>query len=216
MCRRDIAMLRMGILGLAAIGLSGCGISMPSLSASMGGQDTPAPRARGIDQDNRRTASVGGGLWQNIQSPFGKKSGKTADNAALMVSKFNPEEAQAAINAYRAQKGLSALKLNAKLTQAAKAHSTDLARNDRISHFGSDGSDIEERARRVGYVFNLIAENVGTGQRTSAEVIEGWRQSPSHNENLLLSDASEMGIAVVYRPETEFQTFWTLVLGTGQ
>ncbi|MBC8050259.1 MAG: CAP domain-containing protein, partial [Chitinophagales bacterium] len=139
-----------------------------------------------------------------------------SDEIGLMAAKFNPAEAQNAINVYRAKKGLGPLKLNAKLTQAAKMHAQDLAKNDRISHFGSDGSDIEERTRRTGYVFNLIAENVGTGQRTPAEVIKGWQQSPSHNENLLLADADEMGVAVVYRPETEFQTFWTLVLGSGR
>jgi uncharacterized protein YkwD len=44
-------------------------------------------------------------------------------------------------------------------------------------------------------------------------VLNGWQHSRSHNANLLLSDAEEIGIAVVYNPSTQFKTFWTLVLG---
>lgn len=204
--------IRIAAIGITLLHLSGCGISMPSLSASMGSNDAPPPRPQKLD-DTKQAAATGG-LWETIKSPFTKKGG--ADEVRLMAQKFSPAEAQSAINAYRAKKGLGPLRLNAKLNQAAKAHAQDLAKNDRISHFGSDGSDIEERVRRTGYVFNLIAENVGTGQMSSAEVIKGWQQSPSHNENLLLSDAEEMGVAVVYRPETEFLTFWTLVVGSGR
>lgn len=207
--------MRIVIAGFAVIHLGGCGISMPSLSASMGSQDVGSTRPQKLDA-NPKQAAASSGFWEKIQSPFGKKGSGASDEIGLMAAKFNPAEAQNAINVYRAKKGLGPLKLNAKLTQAAKMHAQDLAKNDRISHFGSDGSDIEERTRRTGYVFNLIAENVGTGQRTPAEVIKGWQQSPSHNENLLLADADEMGVAVVYRPETEFQTFWTLVLGSGR
>jgi uncharacterized protein YkwD len=66
---------------------------------------------------------------------------------------------------------------------------------------------------RTGYPARLAAENVGTGQLSIEEVFEGWRKSPDHDANLLLADAREMGIALVYRPDTEFKTFWTLVIG---
>jgi len=33
---------------------------------------------------------------------------------------------------------------------------------------------------------------------------------------LLMADAKHMGIALVHDPNTEFKTFWTLVLGAPQ
>ncbi len=117
------------------------------------------------------------------------------------------------INAYRRKKGLPPLSLSAKLTRAAMAHSRDLARFDRISHHGSDGSDPWDRVKRSGYRARLAAENVGTGQASLREVLRGWQNSPGHNANLLLKDATQMGIALVYDPKTEYRTFWTLVLG---
>ena len=103
--------------------------------------------------------------------------------------------------------------LNAALTEAAKLHSRDLAKWDRISHYGSDGSNPWDRVKRVGYKAKVAAENVGTGQASVEEVLKGWEASPGHNKNLLLRDAEHMGIALVQDPRTEFKTFWTLLVG---
>ena len=65
---------------------------------------------------------------------------------------------------------------------------------------------------RTGYHARVTAENVGTGQASIDEVFRGWQNSRDHNANLLLPDAEEMGIAMVYNPKTQFKTFWTLVL----
>ncbi len=126
---------------------------------------------------------------------------------------LNAEQALSLINEYRRQKGLKPLKLNAQLSEAAKNHSSDLARWDRISHFGSDGSNPWDRVKRSGYNARLAAENVGTGQVTFEEVLKGWKESPGHNKNLLLADAEHIGLALVRENRTEFKTFWTLVIG---
>ena len=126
---------------------------------------------------------------------------------------LNPAEARDIINRYREDKGLKPLKLHPLLTKAAKAHSSDLASNDRIAHKGSDGSDPWVRVQRTGYKPRLAAENVGAGQMSLAEVFKGWQDSPGHDETLLLPDATHRGIALVHSPSTEYKTFWTLVLG---
>lgn len=127
---------------------------------------------------------------------------------------LNPERARDLINQYRHEKKLKPLRLNAKLSEAAKEHSRDLAKWDRISHYGSDGSNPWDRVKRTGYQARLAAENVGTGQVSFEEVLRGWKESPGHNKNLLLSDAQEMGLALVQDPKTEFKSFWTLVIGS--
>ena len=126
---------------------------------------------------------------------------------------LKPEEARAMINAYRARRGLKPLRLNGKLALAAKRHSDDLAKHDQISHKGTDGSDPWDRVNGTGYKAGLAAENVGAGQMSLAEVFKDWQESPEHDENLLLPDATQMGIALAIAPQTRHQTFWTLVLG---
>ena len=128
-------------------------------------------------------------------------------------TKLDAEAVREAVNSYRQSKGLKPLKLNAALTEAAKAHSRDLAKWDRISHYGSDGSNPWDRVKRSGYNAKVAAENVGTGQASISEVMKGWQESPGHNKNLLLPDVEHMGIALVQDSKTEFKTFWTLVIG---
>lgn len=213
--------------GLAAI-LGAC--SLGSSSISSGFIDNPAtvPGAA-TTASVERPAGKSGGLGgepqapRNIQvaaldkAPAGSyekaQPGVLADRDYSTTS-LNAEMARDLINAYRKEKGLKPLKLNPELTEAAKNHSRDLAKWDRISHYGSDGSNPWDRVKRTGYKARLAAENVGTGQIDFNEVIKGWKESPGHNKNLLLSDAEHMGIALVQDPKSEFKSFWTLVLGS--
>jgi uncharacterized protein YkwD len=174
-----------------------------------------------------RSADAGGGdtstrpqkVAAASEDKIPKGTFEKAPNGALAdrdysITRLDPERARDLINAYRKEKGQKPLKLNTALTEAAKNHSRDLAKWDRISHYGSDGSNPWDRVKRVGYNAKVTAENVGTGQATVDEVMKGWQNSPGHNKNLLLTDASDMGIALVQDNKTEFKTFWTLVVGS--
>ena len=175
--------------------LDGAGDSMPMTSRST----TRASRVANLDKTHSSDAT---------EVAKGTRAATDFEHARL-----NTEEALALINGYRKAHGLGTVKLHTKLVQAAKSHSSDLAKFDRISHFGSDGSNPWERVQRAGYSARLAAENVGTGQTSLEEVMKGWRESESHNKNLLLKGAKHMGIALVRDPKTQFKTFWTLVLG---
>lgn len=124
------------------------------------------------------------------------------------------EQARAAINSYRARNDLRPLALDDKLTRAAEGHARDMAQRDRLSHRGTDGSDPWKRVSRVGFRPQLAAENVAAGHTTFAEALLGWQDSRSHDRNLLLPDATHMGVALVHDPKTRYGTFWALVLGT--
>ncbi|MCB1510310.1 MAG: CAP domain-containing protein [Hyphomicrobiaceae bacterium] len=188
-------------------GAPGAGPDRGVTGGSLGGtpRETASPTPK-----NRRTAALDrAGAGRYKKAPKGALADRDYSRTRLVAS-----EALRMINSYRRKHGLRPLKLDVLLTKAAKAHSTDLAKWDRISHYGSDGSNPWDRVRRTGYKARLAAENVGTGQASLAEVFEGWRKSPGHNKNLLLRDATQMGIALVQDPKTEFKTFWTLVLAT--
>jgi len=207
-CNRSLNMPRVPALrriGLAAAiltGLSACstGGGAPSLGYTDAASPVEFSSPAGTDAAPK-------GSWERV--PKG-----AFDDRNYETTRLDIEKARSLINAYRAENGLKPLRLNPSLTKAAKEHSRDLAKWDRISHNGSDGSNPWKRVKRTGYPARLTAENVGTGQITIEEVFKGWQQSPGHNKNLLLSDAEEMGIALVHDPKTEFKTFWTLVLGS--
>jgi uncharacterized protein YkwD len=186
-------------------------------SAALGGEPTAARTAtqQAPASSRIKTAALNDKV-PNDKAPAGSYEkappGALADRNYAATS-LNAELARDLVNAYRQEKGLKPLKLDPALTEAAKAHSRDLAKWDRISHYGSDGSNPWDRVKRAGYNARVAAENVGTGQVDISEVFRGWKESPGHNKNLLLTDAEHMGIALVTDGKTEFKTFWTLVLG---
>ena len=184
----------------------GAGTSVRGASTGLGGEPSAA-RAR---------APAGSKTAALDKAPAGSydkaPTGALADRD-YSDTNLNAERARDIVNAYRKGKGLKPLTLNAELTSAAKAHARDLAKWDRISHYGSDGSNPWDRVKRAGYNAKVAAENVGTGQITFDEVMKGWQESPGHNKNLLMADVEHMGVALVHDPKTEFKTFWTLVFG---
>ncbi|HWB44334.1 MAG TPA: CAP domain-containing protein [Hyphomicrobiaceae bacterium] len=212
-------MYRVVIPAIASLWLAGCGMGMGS-PLSSGFAESSQPTGA-LSNRTSYAADVGAAKPQRqakADDQIPKGTFEKAPHGALADrdyshTRLDSEKAVALINAYRKSKGLKPLTLNAQLTEAAKAHSADLAKWDRISHYGSDGSNPWDRVKRAGYHAKLAAENVGTGQVTIEEVMKGWEASPGHNKNLLLADARHMGIALVQDPKTEFKTFWTLVIG---
>ena len=204
--------------------LVGCSLGSSSLTSGFAGNppDTSARASRDGSlggEPKTRVAALDTSKPAKADDKIPKGTFEKAPSGALADRDYNStaldaEKARELINAYRVEKGLKPLKLNTSLTEAAKAHSRDLAKWDRISHYGSDGSNPWDRVKRTGYKAKLAAENVGTGQASIDEVMKGWKESPGHNKNLLLGDAEHMGIALVQDPKSEFKTFWTLVIGS--
>lgn len=221
-------MYRVALCATAAIALGACSLGSGSISSGFNEPDTTAsitssPQAESValggEPNAPRAPAVAGQQYAKLDDQAPNGSYEKAPTGALADRDYShtaldAEKARAIINQYRKDKGLKALKLNAELSEAAKAHSRDLAKWDRISHYGSDGSNPWDRVKRAGFKARLAAENVGTGQVDFNEVMRGWKESPGHNKNLLLGDATHMGIALVQDPRTEFKSFWTLVIGT--
>ncbi len=215
--------IKMIVLGMALLAVTGCSISPSSYSFGLNDSRTPSAspgRPTGSfaapDDRQRKKTVAKSSHTQRDRAPDGSytkaPAGAFADRSYGRIQ-LDAAQALHLINSYRSENGLKPLRLDALLTKAAKTHSRDLATWDRISHFGSDGSNPWERVKRSGYHARLAAENVGTGQKTFEEVMAGWKKSEGHNKNLLLQDAEHIGVALVYDANTEFRTFWTLVIG---
>lgn len=204
---------RLMAVGLFSALAGGCAINT-SLIGSFGENEPDRTAVRDVKKaDNTAEPS----LSDRLTALWRRATTSTDDDDALETvapaDTFKPEQALALVNDYRESEGLPPLKLHPKLKEAAMAHAEDLAEHDRISHFGSDGSDAWERLRRTGFEPRVAAENVGAGQTTFGELLREWKRSPSHKRNLLLPDATHMGVAVVTKSETQFNTFWSLVVG---
>ena len=117
-------------------------------------------------------------------------------------------------NTYRAEKGLTPVSYSEKLNMASQIHAEDMARAGDASHTGTDGSSHSERVQRQAYYFSIVAENVASGQKSWEKVFKAWQESPGHNENLLRPDVTEFGLALVYDPESAYETYWAMLVAS--
>ncbi len=121
---------------------------------------------------------------------------------------FAPSEAEPHIveqtNAFRQAKGLEPVDRNEALAAAARAFAGYMAKTGRYGH-AADGRRPAERAMAEGYDPCIVAENIGYQYRSagfdSAEalaraLVEGWKGSPEHRENMLDPALREVGVGV--------------------
>lgn len=114
---------------------------------------------------------------------------------------------------------------NDELYASALEHSTDLAKSDTFSHYGSGtSSDITgdgtpsifyERIIANGYSnYYSVGENIAGGQETLEEVMEAWLVSPGHCANIMNANYTEVGVALVIESDSTYGTYWTQNFGS--
>ncbi|MFH8369370.1 CAP domain-containing protein [Streptomyces sp. NPDC018031] len=114
-------------------------------------------------------------------------------------------------NEHRAAARLAPLAPDAGLTAAAQAHSADMVGRRFYAHTSPEGSEPWDRAAAAGCAFRGIGENIACGQRTAAEVVRGWMDSPGHRANILTPDFTHIGIG--YAVGAAAGTYWTQLFG---
>jgi uncharacterized protein YkwD len=210
-------MLRAVHLLLFCAALGGCSTTsggIASLTSIGGGSSSDMPSKAAVTPSSSQSSSSGG-IWANFSSAFssGEQAAQTPQkNSDDVAPGLDSNEALRLVNEYRSSKGLPALSLESHATAAAAILAKDMARHDQMSHLGPNGADLQKRLTMSGYRFKVAAENVSVGQRSFAQIVEGWKQSPPHSRNMLLADAKHMGIAYEYEPDTKYKTYWTLVV----
>ncbi|GAA3007684.1 hypothetical protein JCM13580A_57670 [Streptomyces drozdowiczii] len=110
------------------------------------------------------------------------------------------DQVLALVNTERAKEGCSPVTGNDQLTTAAQRHSEDMAANDYFSHSSQDGSGPGERITAAGYRWSTYGENIAKGQRTPADVMNSWMNSPGHRANILNCSFKELGVGIQDSP----------------
>lgn len=119
------------------------------------------------------------------------------------------------INQYRKSNGLGSMTISVTLSAAAEFHSADMAKNDYFSHTLYDGTTWQQNIANHGYPSDTSrGENIAAGRGTAAEVFEQWKNSPSHNKNMLASKFNAIGIGRVALDGSRYTYYWTNTFGS--
>ena len=108
----------------------------------------------------------------------------------------------------RVEAGCPALRVEPRLTLAARGHSEDMRDRLYYSHVSPDGATPQDRAADHGYTAP-VAENLSYGLRNADRVVRDWEGEEL--DRLLDCSYTSVGIGV---ERGLLSSWWTLMLGT--
>ncbi len=127
-------------------------------------------------------------------------------SSSLLAQTSSEQTLLGLINTYRQQNNLPALTWSAGLKKPAAWLSDDMSSHSTFSHTDSLGRSSDVRITQCGYTWTSYAENIYMGSSDPQVVFNAWKNSSTHNTNMLRSTVREAGIASV-------NSYWTLDLG---
>ena len=115
---------------------------------------------------------------------------------AQSTGEMNPEaqNVAASINQTRIAMGLPPLALQPVLNEAAQTHVVDMVNNYNYSHYGSDGSSVNDRVHRLGYATEQWASENWVAVADPGLAIQWWMNSPVHRNNILNPNWHGLGV----------------------
>ena len=134
------------------------------------------------------------------QQPDNNRPEETPDNGAGQTPEQDNGTSQgdftsqvvALVNAERAKQGLSALKVDAKVQQAALVRAQESAQS--FSHTRPNGSSFSTALTEAGVSFRRSGENIAYGQSTPQQVMNAWMNSSGHRANILNENFTTIGV----------------------
>lgn len=117
-------------------------------------------------------------------------------NIPAVTTTTQENEVVRLVNIQRAKAGLPALKINWQLSRVARYKSADMANKGYFSHNSPTYGTPFQMMENFGLSFTAAGENIAYGQRTPAEVMDGWMNSPGHRSNIMSGSFSEIGVGL--------------------
>lgn len=100
------------------------------------------------------------------------------------------------VNTERAKNNAPPLRLSSRLSLAAELKAENMLQQNYWAHFAPDGTTPWDFINQTNYRYEFAGENLAKNFLFSQNVVDAWMDSPSHRENLLRTDFTEVGYAI--------------------
>lgn len=127
-------------------------------------------------------------IFTTVHKAYPKVLGITSDISSSDLLFFTNQKREA--------NGLSDLKLDSELTQAAQQKANNMFANNYWAHIAPDGTTPWYFIKSSGYDYLYAGENLARGFNTAPDVVNAWMNSPTHRENMLSRNYDDVGFAV--------------------
>jgi uncharacterized protein YkwD len=117
-------------------------------------------------------------------------------NVLGFATDISQEKLYQLTNEKRKEHSLAPLNLNTHLSQAAAQKAQDMFRKNYWAHFGPSGETPWGFILDSGYKYEYAGENLAKNFLFSDGVVDAWMNSPTHRENILRSEYTDVGFAI--------------------
>lgn len=143
-----------------------------------------------------RVASIVPGLVVKTQLPA-NNSPVPIETPSIIYTSSNDSEILSYTNKERLAHSVSALIEDATLDELASLRADDLFENQYFNHESPSGKSAPELAKKLGYNYLLIGENLALGTFDGEKgIVTAWMASEGHRENILNAQYSTLGVSV--------------------
>ena len=129
-----------------------------------------------------------------------------------MVSTILPAVIVELTNEERVEDALGILRRSALLDRAAQLKAQDMARNGYFAHYSPTGVTPWHWFGEVSYNFVHAGENLAIHFTDSGDVIQAWMDSPTHRENIMNGNYTEIGVGTAEGTYEGFSTVYVVQL----
>jgi uncharacterized protein YkwD len=142
------------------------------------------------------TGMLSGYLFVAVLLVFVSKNVPQFSNVLGVATDISISKLVTLTNEERAKIGLPALRVNTQLSVSAEKKAEDMFAKDYWSHFGPHGESPWDFIKQSGYQYEFAGENLAKNFLFSQNVVDAWMNSPTHKENIIKKEYSEVGYAV--------------------
>lgn len=140
---------------------------------------------------------AGTGAAYAATSSTSKSSKSSAKQMAALYAKIQAENAAkvvALVNVERKNAGLKPLVVHTNLTKMAKDKAIDMYKNKYFSHTSPKHGSPFDMMDAYNITYLYAGENIAKGQKTPADVVAAWMDSPGHRANILNPKYTLIGV----------------------
>ena len=132
-----------------------------------------------------------------VQQPVKEQEQQEQSQAQSQELSQFEQEVVTLTNKEREKNGLDPLKIDVELSKVAREKSKDMATNNYFDHNSPTYGSPFDMMKSYGVTYRTAGENIAKGQRTPAEVVNGWMNSEGHRANILNGDFTHIGVGYV-------------------
>ncbi len=142
-----------------------------------------------------------------LAMPMSSRDQKALRDNHALAAEIGPEELLGVrrLNCIRLLEGRNAVKIDVKLCDACRDHSTDMAKLRFFSHSSPVKGKKTPGKRAANYGSSAGSENIARGQRTGAGATRAWWYSPGHHRNMM-GNHGRVGLG-------RYESHWTQLFG---